>query len=1124
MYNFLQKKLGKPPRCLNKLLLVMKITSFIITAVILQVSASSFAQKITLSKNNASLLEVFAQIKAQTGYDFLFNASTLKDSKRVNVNISNMELKDALDKVFEGQQLAFSIENKSVVVSRKTPSFLDKILGSDNSNLRGVIDVKGKVLNENGQPLSGALIKKKSDSRGVTTDAGGNFFFKGIDEKDMLIISYLGYATQEIKPSASPIIYMKLTTNALDQVVIQAYGTTSNRLRTGNIATVTAAEIERRPVTNVLTALQGKVAGLEIKASSGHESGGFKVEIRGRKFLNDRQNPDPLYIVDGVPLTVLEFNNTGSPDGGNGFLQGGIDAPQGIRGQSPLFSLNPNDIESVTVLKDADATAIYGSRGGSGVIVITTKKGKIGKTQLEASFTSGISKVPKFYDLMDTKEYVAMRKEAFQNDRITPEAWNAGDLVVWDTTRYTDWQRLLYGGTGKRNIAQLNLTGGHNQMTFRLGGNFTRTTGVNAVSGGVEKASLQSNLSHTSLNNKLNLSFTNIFSYQKVNEINYMGGLALLAPNAPPIFNQAGKLNYKEWNPVTSFPFGELGNPPYESKSNFLNSQLQVKYQFVKKLQFTANIGYSSHLVNQVRVNTIASQDPELNPTGSSGFGNSQGQRWIVEPQFNFQTELSKGRLDIMTGVSLQKTSQEGSSSNGSGYVNDNLLYSVANAPLTSTSNFRAQYNYAAIFGRITYNWADQYIINLSARRDGSSRFGPNKQYGNFAAVGLAWIFTENKFFENHFKWLSLGKLRASYGTAGSDGVGDYSFLSRWTANTSIVTPYQGVTSYAATQHFNPNLQWQRNKKIEVALQLGFLNDKISVELVNYKDRCGNQLANYPLSIITGFSGVLANIPATVENSGYEATVTTNIVDKKDFSVSLNFNIGGNKNKLIAFPNLEQSPYYLKYFVGRPLNLSSVFHYTGIDPQTGLYTVEDLDKDGAIRYTRDKILNDKYLRNYNIRFAGGFGMDFRYKSLNANLFFSYVRKPFEISAIFNGIPGTFGFGTDNQSTQLLNRWQNPGDQALFARYTTMSNSSDTFFQSSDGVYSDASFIKLNNASLSYDLPNKVAKKIGVGKFNVFVRCENIFTISRYNGLDPEMIYLGLLPQLRTITVGVNVNL
>lgn len=1101
----------------------MKLTTLILITAILQVSASTFAQKITLSEKNAPLVKIFEKIRTQSGYDFMFSLSTINEAKPVNINVQNAELKDVLKQIFASQPLEYKINAKSVVISPRSPSFLERVMDNVTADSRGVIDVKGKVLNENGAPLSGALIKKKSDSRGVTTDAGGNFLFKGIDEKDMLIVSYLGYTTQEIKPTATPVIYMKLTVNALDQVVIQAYGQTSDKLRTGNIATVTAAEIERRPVTNVLTALQGKVAGLEVKASSGHESGGFKVEIRGRKFLNDRQNPDPLYIVDGVPLTVLDFGDSGSPEGGNGFLQGGISAPQGIRGQSPLFSLNPNDIESVTVLKDADATAIYGSRGGTGVIVITTKKGKVGKTQLEASFTSGISRVPRFYDLMNTQEYVAMRKEALRNDKVILDDFSAPDLVLWDTTRYTDWQKVLYGGTGRRDIAQLNLMGGHNQMTFRLGGNFTRTSGVTAVKGGVQKASLQSNLSHKSLNNKLNLSFTNFFSHQKVREINYPGGMTLLAPNAPAIFDQEGKLNYKEWNLVAYLPFADLVNTPYESKTNFLNSQLQIQYDILKQLKFTANIGYSTHQVNQVTVTTIASQDPQYNPTGQSSFGNSQGQRWIAEPQFNFQTGIAKGRLEVLAGASLQKVFQEGSSAQGRGYVNDNLLYSVSNAPLTSATNSRGQYSYAAIFGRVNYNHADQYILNLSARRDGSSRFGPNRQYGNFAAVGAAWIFTENKFFESNLKWLSLGKVRASIGTAGSDAIGDYTFLSRWTANTQVITPYQGITSYTATQHFNPDLQWQKNTKMEIALQMGFLEDKITMELVTYRDRCGNQLVQAPLPIITGFGGVLSNLPATVENRGYEIMTRVSAIENKNFSLSANFNLSINRNKLIEFPNLEQSQYSLRYIIGQPLDLVNAYRYTGLDPQTGQYIFEDLDGDGVVKHPRDKSLNDVYRKAINMLFSGGLGVDLRYKNLNVNLQFQYVRKPFETSAIFNGIPGTYGYGIDNQSKQFLNRWQKPGDQALFARYTTMYYESNSNFYNSDGVYSDASFIRLNNLSISYDLPRNLVKKIGLGKLSLFTRGENLFLISKYNGLDPEMPSLGVLPTLRSITAGVNVN-
>jgi hypothetical protein len=393
-----------------------------------------------------------------------------------------------------------------------------------------------------------------------------------------------------------------------------------------------------------------------------------------------------------------------------------------------------------------------------------------------------------------------------------------------------------------------------------------------------------------------------------------------MAPNAPAIFDEQGNLNYIGWKPFSDlYPFGMI-RQPYVGKTGFLNSQLSLQYELIPGITFSTNLGYSTNRLSQTAKQPIASQNPMSFPTGSSLFGNNNGTRSIVEPQLEYRGLIGKGKINALIGGTLQSVSQDGNSMIGQGYVNDKLLGSIANAPTVYASDEFGKYKYAAIFGRITYNWENKYIINLSARRDGSSRFGPGKQYGNFGAVGAAWIFSEEKWVKDHLPVLSFGKLRGSYGLTGSDAIGDYNFLTQWSG---LRIPYQeGTPAYIPLLHANPNLQWQTNKKLEAALNLGFLKDRFNMEISWYRNRCGNQLLPFPLSIITGFAEVTANYPALVQNSGWELTLRARLIEQKDIDLSFTLNAGRNYNKLVAYPNLSQSPYAYLYKIGQPLNQS----------------------------------------------------------------------------------------------------------------------------------------------------------------------------------------------------------
>jgi len=1100
--------------CISKTLRhAMKITAFILFAACMQVSATGVGQTITLSKQNASLVSVFTEIEKQSGYHFLFTYELVEKEGTVNIDVKNVSLEQALDNCLQGKDISYAVVEKTVVIKPKMEGANKKVTEPPPP-----VDIAGRVTNNNGEPLAGANIIIKRTGHGTVADANGKFTLKNVNSTDEIIVSFVGYKKQAINVGTITNfnLVMEATTNELDKVVVQAYGTTSQRLATGNIGVVRAEDIAKQPVMNVLQAIQGQVPGVVVTNTSGYASGTVKVEIRGRNTINPNFPTDPLYIIDGVPLTILDVSGVSSYETGSAGAAQAFSAPS--VGQSPFFNINPADIESINILKDADATAIYGSRGANGVVIITTKKGAAGKSRFDVNLYEGITKVTQTYKLLNTQEYVDLRKEALANDGITPDIYNAPDLTAWDTTRYTDWQKFLWSGTGKTTDAEASLSGGDGHTTFRIGAGYTYLSDIIAIKGGNQRGNLSFNINHKSINQKFSIGLSGMYSASSTNSI-FLPTAALLPPNAPAVYDSTNHLNYTGWAPVQYFyPFSTL-RQSYDSKTNLLNSSLVVGYEILKGLGLKVNLGYNSLTANQVNRQPIISQDPEFSPKGSATFGFTSLHNLIVEPQLEYNSFIGKGKFDVLIGGSGQKTVTDAILLIGYGYNSDLLLDNINNAPSKLSFDHNGQYRYAAIFGRINYNWNNKYIVNFNTRRDGSSRFGPGRQFGTFWSIGTAYVFSEEKWIKEKIPFVSFGKLRASYGSTGSDQIPDYRYLSLWSSEGYY--SYNGLVPIVPQGHSDSLLQWEVNKKLEVALNIGLLHDRISLEVAWYRNRCNDQLIQFATPAFTGFSSVVSNSVANVQNTGWEFIVNANAIDNKTFHWNIKTNIGINRNKLLSYPNLSQSPYAGYFIVGKPLNIKKVLHYTGVDSQTGLYTFEDKNHDGQI--TTDlsgKTADDTYALNIAPVFDGGFTNVMSFANWEISLFI-YFKKQMGFSA--NGasqIPG----GIYNVSADAIHHWKKPGDNAPIAKLTTQpyndqSYSNYQFF--SDAVYSDASFIRLKNVMLSYNVKNERFNKSGIKSLKLYFKAENLFLITHYKGVDPETQAFGTLPTPKIITMGIS---
>ncbi|HET6994793.1 MAG TPA: SusC/RagA family TonB-linked outer membrane protein, partial [Chitinophagaceae bacterium] len=1084
----------------KQILRVMKLTAIFLTVVALQVSATGKSQTVTLDMKNVSVQKVFKEVIKQTGVSILYDIALLDQVKPVTIKVKDAPLAEVMTICFTGQPIEWSIDN-GVVLIKERPAFFVKLRQQDQAPVGFAetiplpANISGRVTNNVGEPLNGTSVIIKRTGKGTITNANGEFSLKHVNSDDTLVVSYTGYTTLNIRVGERTnfVLLMNISNNKLDEIVVQAYGNTSDRLRTGNISRITSDDIAKQPVMNVLDVLQGQATGTLVTHNNGYASGTVKVEIRGRNSIDPNFPSDPLYIIDGVPLTILDIANGSTYNtGSQGFILSGIVSP--ATGQSPFFSINPADIESIEVLKDADATAIYGSRASNGVILITTKKGKAGKTHFDLNLYHGITRITNRYALLNTQQYVSMRNEALANDGQPVDANTAADLAIWDTTRYTNWQDKLWGGTGSSTDLQASMSGGDNRTSFRLSGGYQREQDVTAASGASQRVSLSSNFNHKSLNQKLKTTLVAAYSYASADMI-VLPGIATMSPNAPAIYTSTGKLNWDEWTAGNSYnQFGSLFQP-YTTKTNFLNSNLAINYEIIRGLTVKVNVGYNDVVTKQNVTYPIVSVDPITNPTGAYLVGNNTIRNLISEPLIEYNGYVGKGKINVLAGSSFQANKTSSIRLQGSGYTNDALLTSISNAPVKAMYSYDGQYKYASIFARINYNWENRYLINLNGRRDGSSRFGPNKQWGNFGSVGAGWIFSEAKWIKRNVPFISYGKIRGSYGSVGGDKIRDYQYLTQWLFSNLT---YNGSLALGPTKHTDSLLHWEVNRKAEIGVELGFLNDKISVSASWYRNRCGNQLINFILPSLTGFSVVTTNNPATVQNVGLEFIVGATLVDKKNLKLRSKINLSINRNKLLSYPGLSESPYANSLVLGKTVNIRKLLHHTGVDPQTGLNTYGDKNKDGIINDNPGPN-SDFFDIDVNPKFDGGFVQDFSYKSWEVNLFF-YFRKQVGQNAFSSiGIPGR----PENQPLEVYNNhWKKPGDIAKYARFTSNSpGATDYWFTLSDAIITDASFIRLQNVSISYDFSKRLLKLKGIQGCKLFVRAQNLFVITSYKGSD-----------------------
>lgn len=1123
-------------RLLTKTFMVMKLTAILILAACLETQAGGYAQKITLTLKDGTLEQVFKEVKRQTGYSFIYTQEQLQRTARVTLDVREATLQEVLDRCFSQQPVTYTIQDKFIVIRpRAEPLPEPKPVAPDTAR---VVSVNGWVTDEDGMPLAGATITiTQSGKPGTllgTSDEKGNFKIGNLaDGTYTLVVSFIGYQkfTKLVNVSKGPTVVLatlKRSENTLDEIQTTAYSKTTKRFNTGDITTINSEEIERNPVPNVLQALEGRVPGMFVSENTGYANGSFQVQIRSLNTLSGQPvsspgsgsfTPQPLYILDGVEYPAGSELAMGNFPGYYAAAGGG----------NALNYLDPSQIESINILKGADATAIYGSRGAFGVILITTKKAKAGKPSLTLNVSQGFTELGTSPKLMNTTQYLALRHNAFANDGTTPGSTDDDVNGTWDTTKSYDWKKFFLGGHAPTSRVNATYTGGNSNSNFLIGANYSSISNVQMTEGAVRAGGMNFSLNTATSDRKFTMALSGSYTNNLDNRVpvDFSGQTGMTqAPDAPYPFLPNGKINWANGtNPAAAL------NGLYRNSTDNLIANTMLTFAPVKGLTLTAAGGYNLLSAKEFAGQPSGFFNPATyTPAENNSFINLYQTRTLsADPRAEFIHSIwKKGRLDVITGGSLRDIVNQENSIGGSGYPTDQVLLNPSLAP---PANIQTMYDvtpnrYIGAFAIVNFRWADKYILDVNGRRDGSSVFGNDRQFGNFGSVAGAWIISEEPWFKGLRSVIDFLKFKGSYGLVGGSGAQPYQWLNTYGLHSNN---YGGGLALIPQNLSNPYLHWESDRNAELGLNFDLWKGVVNVDATYYTDKVGDQIINQPLATITGFTSFSDNSPANIHSYGAEFMVITQNIRKKNFSWSTRINLTIPRTKLLSYPGLGELVNNINYEIGKPITGIKLYQYAGVDPATGVYNFYNAQGVKG-EYNPYASTNPAYLNYITDRtqfidlapkWYGGILNTLTYKNISMDFLVTLTDRTGPNYLGFQ--PFDPGYFNVNYPVDLAGkRWMKPGDITTVPKATASANSlgDQGNFISSTGAYSNATYARLQNLSLSYRFTSKLATRAHMTSLSVYVAGQNLLTISKYGDLDPENMSAGNMPPLRVFTGGI----
>ncbi|MEJ6980611.1 TonB-dependent receptor [Pedobacter sp. P351] len=1066
----------------------MKLTLVLIALTFMQIRAATFAQNVSVSAKNAPLKQVLAQIRKQTGYDFLYNNISFKQLPSVSIEVKNQDLLEVLDNIFQGQPVRYVINNKTILISKK-PEIA--------TNVREDVTITGIVTDEKAEPLPGVTVKLKGSFLNAVTDNNGKFSLKISEPKGVLVFSFIGFMTLEypISNQRNINIVLKESVSDLSEVVVVGYGTVKRSDLTGSVVSVKQSQITSTPVTNVLETLQGKVAGMDLTRSSGETGAGMNFTIRGNRSLNASNSP--LVIVDGIQY-------------------------------GSYIDINPNDIESIEVLKDASSTAIYGSRGANGIILITTKAGKNGKTKVEFNNYYGLNTLSDYPYASNTSQYVAITREAHR-----ALAENTNKPVPGDATIFgakldninkgidTDWADILLhdGSVWSNHIA---VSAGNEKTRFRLSSEYFKEKGL------LKHDELNRFVQHLNLDHQITKALKigtilNFNSSKQERRNTSFWTVSKALPIGLP-YNEDGSINKYPWpanldiNPLMDESTDNYSNNTTSSRVFMVGF---AEWNVLKKLSFRSNFGVD---LNNSQQGIFEGNNTSL-AGGNGGFSRSlindnKGRSWTWENVMNYNFDLKKHALNLMLGNSM--ISNRSVSFGGEGKdqpYSTALFYNLgANARDVVTRSNLVESSLNSFFGRLNYKFNDKYLLTASLRADGASVLAEGNKWAYFPSVALAWRIKQESFLSG-FEALSDLKFRTSYGISGNSAIQPYQTnggLNRIAFSFDETAAF----GYLPKQVANKELGWEKTATLNGGLDFGFFNNRLTGSVDIYKTKTNDLLMERILPSLTGFNSIIANVGKT-ETNGIDVVLSGTIMSRKSFSWSTDVNFATFKEKIVAL-SVGGNDVSKGWFVGSPINILYDYEKTGIWQTSekadaakfgkvpGEIKVRDQNNDGKITATDDRII----LGQRSPEWTAGMTNNFGYKNFALSVLI-YARVGQMINSDYLGSYYTGGiFNTsqvdywtpENPTNAYPRPWVGHDDQYL-----------------STLRYIDGSFLKIKDVRLSYKLPKTMFSKFPVNG-QLYLTAKNYFTFSKMDNYDPERGGSADFPLTRQLVFGINLGL
>lgn len=964
--------------------------------------------------------------------------------------------------------------------------------------------VSGIVTDSKNEPLIGVNVTiKNASTTGTITDIDGKYSLEIPSGNSVLVFSYIGYSTQEVKVSNRSVvdIVLKDDMQALEEVVVVGYGTMKKSDLTGSVSSITSDNFKLGTDLTPQQLMQGAFSGVNISQNSGKPGGSNTIRVRGGTSIT--ASNDPLYVIDGVPISTsagVNQSNIGSSTT-DFFDQEPI---------NPLSNINPNDIESINILKDASATAIYGSRGANGVIMITTKKGKAGMRQLDYSFNLGVSTVAKKLDVLTGDEYRKTVSEL--------------GLTLDDKGQNTDWQDVIFRTAISQNHYVSFMSGSEN-TSYRASAGYSNQNGVMEGSG-MKSANARMNINHKALNDKLKLNMN--ISYGETNSDQ--------APVSNTVGSEMGSsMLYEAYVFNPTYPiYNEEGDyydvPPYRvnpasfskellderATSQFLGN-LTADWNFYKPFTLQVNAGYNKNTINR---NSYISKSNLLG-NGNNGYVTVQklsDYSKLLETILKYNQSFGKHNIDAMVGYSWQYFYSEGQTTKAYGFLSDNFKwYSLAAAQtVESVSSYAESNTLISMYGRINYNYADKYLLTATVRRDGSSRFGSGNKWGIFPSVAASWRISQEDFFQNDI--MSDLKLRASFGITGSQEIGNYNSLSTLGASTNgYLVGGEKITIVLPQQYTNPDLKWEQTAQTDIGIDFGFLNGKIRGSIDYYYKKTTDLLLSVAVPSPSLITTQIANV-GTVTNQGIELDLSFDLMRTKNFAWDANLNLSHNKNEVVSLSNGQWTGDNMQVAPCQGQGLSGTYAQLIMpgQPIGTFYGKRFIGVvDGVEQFANDGELEVIGCAQPDLTF--GLGTNLQYKNWTLSLNFR--------ESIGNDVYNC----TANNLAYLSNL---PGRNVLKEAVTSGVNRDQAKVYSSRFI-EDGSFVRLDNLSLGY---NFSLPKLYISNARVFVSAQNLFVITGYSGADPEVnseisrtgvAPLGVdylsYPKARTFSMGINLS-